>query len=379
MKTFGLVVNPVAGVGGAAGLKGSDGSEVQISARQRGGHERAGARAMTALRIIASAFPEATVLTAAGTMGENAVRQAGLEPMIVYRPGDDTSGEDSTAAAKAISEQGDGLLLFSGGDGTARDVSSSSQGDSLILGIPAGVKMYSSCFAVSPAAAGALAVQWLNGSTSTAQAEVLDVDEGQVRSGRVDPQLYAVVSIPQGGGGTRGRKSATADTEHMAVRAAAAGVVDRMKPQTTYLLGPGGTMARVAELLGIPCTPLGVDVVRSGNVLLKDASERELVELLKDDPGRHAQAVVSVIGGQGFLLGRGNQQLSAQVLSLLGTPPMIVVATEQKLIDLHGRPLLVDSGDTGVDATLSGYVEVVTGPQASSYYPVKAPELEGKP
>lgn len=377
MTVLGLVVNPIAGVGGAAGLKGSDGREVQLSARERGGYERAGDRAKIALSVIASLYPNASVLTAAGVMGEEAVRQAGLDPVIVYQPGLDTSGDDSTAAAKAIAANGAGLLLFSGGDGTARDVSAAALGESSILGIPAGVKMYSSCFAVSPAAAGALAVQWLGGSTSTTEAEVLDVDETQVRSGRVDPRLFALVSIPQGGGRTQARKSATADTERMAVRAAAAGVVDRMNQRTTYLLGPGGTTAQVAELLGIPCTPLGVDVVRGGDVLLEDASERELIELLQDDPGGSAQAIVSVIGGQGFLLGRGNQQLSAAVLRLLGTPPMIVVATEQKLIELHGRPLLVDSGDPNVDATLSGYIEVVTGQRASSYYPVKAPELEG--
>ncbi|MEO6943060.1 MAG: NAD(+)/NADH kinase [Terrimesophilobacter sp.] len=378
MTTFGLVVNPVAGVGGAAGLKGSDGRGVQSFARRRGGHERASERAQIALSVIASTYPGATVLTAAGVMGEEAVRGAGLEPVVVYRPGRETSGEDSTAAANAIVAQGVGLLLFAGGDGTARDVSAAMLDESLVLGIPAGVKMYSSCFAVSPAAAGAAVVQWLKGSTSTLEAEVLDVDETQVRSGRVDPRLYALVSIPHGGGRTQARKSAAPDTERMAVRNAAVGVVERMDPQGNYLLGPGGTMAKVAELLGVACTPLGVDVVRDGRVVLEDASERELIELLQSDRETSGHAIVSVIGGQGFLLGRGNQQLSAEVVKLLGSPPLIAVATEQKLIELRGRPLLVDTGDLNVDARLSGFVEVVTGPRASSFYPVKAPELEGK-
>ena len=147
-----------------------------------------------------------------------------------------------------------------------------------------------------------------------------------------------------------------------------------MQPGVRYLLGPGGTMAEVARELGVEKTPLGVDVVLDGRVLVAGASERELLEQVAGGP---AQAIVSIIGGQGFLLGRGNQQLSARVLDAIGDDPVLAVAPEQKLIDLEGRPLLVDTGDTSVDARLSGFVRVITGPSTTSIYPVHAPENEG--
>jgi predicted polyphosphate/ATP-dependent NAD kinase len=142
-----------------------------------------------------------------------------------------------------------------------------------------------------------------------------------------------------------------------------------------YLLGPGGTMTEVARELGISKTPLGVDVVLDGRVVQAGASEADLLEQLAAGP---AKAMVSVIGGQGFLLGRGNQQLSARVIRALGDDPVMVVAPEQKLIDLGGRPLLVDTGDAEVDVGLAGYVRVITGSATTSIYPVHAPEHEGE-
>jgi predicted polyphosphate/ATP-dependent NAD kinase len=147
-----------------------------------------------------------------------------------------------------------------------------------------------------------------------------------------------------------------------------------MQPDVSYLLGPGGTTAQISRALGLPCTPLGVDVVRDGRLLRADASEEQLKEIVSAGPAR---AVVTVIGGQGFLLGRGNQQLSAAVLTALGPDPLLVVATEDKLTSLHGRPLLVDTGDRALDARLAGHTRVVTGPYTTSLYPVQAPENEG--
>jgi predicted polyphosphate/ATP-dependent NAD kinase len=141
-----------------------------------------------------------------------------------------------------------------------------------------------------------------------------------------------------------------------------------------YLLGPGGTMAALAEELGVAKTPLGVDVVLDGRVVRADASEPELLDEVARGP---AQAVVSIIGGQGFLLGRGNQQLSARLIRALGDDPIMAVAPEQKLIDLGGRPLLVDTGDPELDAELAGRIRVVTGVSTVSIYPVSAPEHEG--
>lgn len=409
---LGLVVNPVAGVGGPAGLAGSDGADVQRSALERGASARASERAALAL----AALPVGTtVLTAAGTMGEDAVHAAGLSASVVYAPGSPTSAADTSAAARALADAGATLILFAGGDGTARDVAEgmrprvverterveSSRADvetqprfvsvasapslndpqasglhprleTAALGIPAGVKMYSPVFAVSPRAAGGLAAAWLDGGLPVQEREVLDIDEAAMRRARVEPRLYAMLPVPYRAGRTQARKAATPVDERDAAAAAARGAASLLRPGVRYLLGPGGTMAELARALGVEKTPLGVDVVLDGRIVCAGASEQQLLAEIAQGP---AQAVVSVIGGQGFLLGRGNQQLSARVLRALRPEPLIVVAPDSKLIDLHGRPLLVDTGDPDVDAALAGYVRVVTGVGASSLYPVHAPEL----
>ena len=373
---LGLIVNPVAGVGGPAGLAGSDGAEVQRHALSRGASARAAERATLALE----ALPAGTVvLTAAGAMGEDAVRAAGLEPRVVYLPGTPTTPADTAAAAVALAEAGATLILFAGGDGTARDVATGLDElhGTAVLGIPAGVKMYSSVFAVSPRAAGGLAAAWLAGILPVEQREVLDIDEQALRHARVEPQLHGMLAVPYRAGRTQARKSPTPASERDAAANAARGAALRFRPGVRYLVGPGGTMAEAARALGLDKSPLGVDVVLDGRLVRRAASEHELLDEISRGP---AQAVVTVIGGQGFLLGRGNQQLSARVLRALGagpdgTGPLLVVAPESKLIELRGRPLLVDTGDPEVDARLAGFVRVITAPGASSFYPVHAPEL----
>jgi predicted polyphosphate/ATP-dependent NAD kinase len=376
-QVIGLIVNPVAGIGGPAGLKGSDGDDIQAEARGRGSVPRATERAEIALREFARGNPGARILTVQGSMGENAVVGAGLEPQVVYRPAEEhTTATDTGAAAAALAASGASMILFVGGDGTARDVSAAIPPGTPAIGIPAGVKMYSGCFAVSPVAAGAIAAQSLIGGLPLQRREVLDVSEDQVRAGRVDPSLFGYLDVPYVPGRTQARKASSIGSESDAVRNAAQGAVRQLRPGVAYLLGPGSTMATVAAVLGVKKTSLGVDVVLDGQLILADASERQLLRLVARMPSR---AVVTVIGGQGFLLGRGNQQLSAAVIRALGDDPLLVVATDDKLIALGGRPLLVDTGDAGVDASLAGFIRVVTGEAASSFYRVAAadaaPEL----
>jgi predicted polyphosphate/ATP-dependent NAD kinase len=371
---IGLVVNPVAGLGGAAGLAGSDGELVQRRARERGGVSRAEDRAVDALRVLAEAKPDAAVLTAAGPMGEAAVTRAGLGPEVVFHGEHETSALDTRAAAAALAREGADLVLFAGGDGTARDIASGLPPGVAALGIPAGVKMYSAVFAVGPRAAGAIAARWLRAELPLVEREVLDVDEEAQRRARVEPRLFGVLPVPFQPGRTQARKGGSAGGDREAVRAAAVGARELLRPGVRYLLGPGGTMAELAALIGVAKTPLGVDVVVDGRVVLAGASETELLEEVARGPSR---AVVTIIGGQGFLLGRGNQQLSARVIRALGEDPLLVVATQQKLIDLAGRPLLVDTGDPDLDAALAGFARVVTAASTVSIYPVSAPEHEG--
>lgn len=364
-------MNPVAGIGGPAGLVSSDGAGVQRRALARGGVKRAEDRAGAALRAVAAVHPGLEVVTAAGAMGEHAVRDAGLTPRVVHRPERvATDGTDTTRAVAAFREAT--LVLFAGGDGTARDVVRGLRPGTAVLGIPAGVKMYSECFALGPAVAGAVAAEWVTaGRLPTRDAEVLDLDEARLHAGRPDPHLFALVAVPALPRLLQTAKAPTPSSESAAVRGAAIGAVRAMQPEVRYLLGPGGTLAEVARELGVGFSPLGVDVVENGGLLRRGASERELLEVVH---GHRAQAVVTIIGGQGFLLGRGNQQLSPAVLRLLGDDPLLVVATEQKLIDLAGRFLLVDTGDAALDARLAGYVRVITGPSTESLYRVETTE-----
>ncbi|MFD6698526.1 MULTISPECIES: ATP-NAD kinase family protein [unclassified Microbacterium] len=417
---IGLVVNPVAGVGGPAGLAGSDGAAVQARAAEHGSVPRAGVRAAQALAVVARSHPGERILTAAGAMGEAAVSAAGLEPVVVFAPSSEATAPDDTAAAvAAVAAAGASLVLVAGGDGTLRDAvrglgagdpgsgspgSGSPDGvwgaptplgapyagdhghgppqnagarperaEPAVLGIPAGVKMYSPVFAVSPVAAGALAADWLGPDpVPTAEREVLDVDEAALRRARVEPVLYGTLRVPQRLGRTQARKAPMPASEEAAVAAAARAAVAAMRPGVRYLLGPGGTTARIAAELGVAKTPLGVDVVLDGRLVAAGADEHRLLEEAAAGP---AQAVVTVIGGQGFLLGRGNQQLSARVIRALGPDPLLVVAPEQKLVDLGGRPLLVDTGDPEVDASLVGHLRVLTGASATAFYAVAAPEV----
>lgn len=392
---IGLVVNPVAGVGGPAGLAGSDGADVQRLALARGARSRVQERAVLALTTLAERHPGLVVATAAGAMGADAVRAAGLVPRVVAPAlgveRSETEAGDTSRAVAALAADGVDLILVVGGDGTLRDAvagldvaeNPSGAGTDVgrhadmrmpaVLGVPAGVKMYSPVFAVSPRAAGAIAADWIDlGGLPTDEREVLDIDEAAMRRARVDPTLYGMLRVPYRSGRTQARKAPTPVTEAAAVEAAARGAVARMLPGVRYLLGPGGTTAEIARQLGVEGSPLGVDVVLDGTVVVCGASEQELLAAIDQGP---AQAVVTVIGGQGFLLGRGNQQLSAAVLRALGDDPLLVVAPEQKLIDLHGRPLLVDTGDPELDARLAGHVRIVTGAGTSSLYAVSAPEL----
>lgn len=370
IQSMGLVVNPIAGIGGPAGLKGSDGAEIQEVARQRGSLARAQARAVSALTQVADVHPGVTVITAAGTMGADAVTASGLISHIVYEHGATTSAEDTKNAAQSIVRAGAGLLVFVGGDGTARDVADAVGEMQPVLGVPAGVKMYSSCFAVSPMAAGSMMAAWVGGERLLVrEREVLDVDEEQLREGRFETRLFGIVSVPFSGSRTQAKKSGTVASEWAAVESAARGVVADMGPETFYLLGPGSTIAAVARQLGVANTALGVDIVKAGELVLADASEEQILAVTAGFPTR---AVVTVIGGQGFVLGRGNQQLSSRVLTAIGADPLIVVATEEKLIALAGRPLLVDTGDELLDQSFGGYLRVVTGVNNANVYPVHA-------
>jgi predicted polyphosphate/ATP-dependent NAD kinase len=365
---LGLVVNPVAGIGGRVGLKGSDGAGTVERALALGAAPEAGRRTVEALVRLRAAWPARRpfprVLAAPGEMGERAAREAGLEPEVVgaIRPGR-TTAEDTRRLAAAIVERGADLLLVAGGDGTARDVHDALGGRGTVLGIPAGVKIQSAVFATGPAAAGELAAEFLAAERPrTAEREVLDLDEDAYRDGRVAPRLYGTLRVPAGRL-VQGRKSPSPPEDAATMAGIAADLAERLVPGRRYVLGPGTTVRAIAERLGVPKTLVGVDVVLAeewgrATLLAADVGERELLATFAGGP---ASIVVTPIGGQGFVLGRGNQPISPAVVRAVGREHIIIVATAAKLAALGGRPLVVDSGDPALDAALAGYVTVLTG------------------
>ncbi len=368
MKKLGLIVNPIAGMGGRVGLKGTDGPEMLRKAIELGARPWAEDRAYEALKVLSGI--EVELYTYSGKMGENSARKAGFNPVVLSRVGDQTTAEDTVRAAKDMRDVGVDLLLFVGGDGTARDICRAIDGDLVVLGIPAGVKVYSSVFSASPKAGGELTLKYLKGEVrEVVEAEVLDIDEEEFRRGRLSVKLYCYLRIPYDPHLIPGGKVPSTGSERYDKEAIASEVISNMEERVLYLIGPGTTAKEIMKALGLDYSPLGVDAVMDRKLVGKDLNEEQIIKLVE---GRRAKVVVTPIGGQGYVFGRGNQQISPEVLRRVGKENVIIVATPGKLASLNGRPLLLDTGDEEVDEMLSGYYKVVTGFREYTVYKVVA-------
>jgi len=371
MKRLGLIVNPVAGMGGRVGLKGSDGEAIIKRAVELGAVKLSPGRAVEALRRIARIREQVEVITYPGEMGEDEVREAGFQPTVIGSIAhNSTTREDTVEAARTMAEMGVDLIMFAGGDGTARDLVEAVDGEVPVLGIPAGVKIHSGVFAINPADAGELAALYLEGGpVKLRELEVMDIDEEAFRDDRLSARLYGYLKVPYEEAMIQNTKSGSATTDEFSLEGIAADIVEEMERDVLYVLGPGTTVRQIAERLGLSKTLLGVDVVLNGELIAADANEEKLLELID---GKEARIIVTVIGGQGFVLGRGNQQISPQVIRSVGVENITIIATPGKLAALQGRPLLVDTGDPEVDEMLVGYAKVVTEYGRRVVYRVKA-------
>jgi predicted polyphosphate/ATP-dependent NAD kinase len=356
----GLIVNPLAGVGGRLALKGSDDRGAIDEALARGAGQPAPERARQAVAALPA---DAEILAAGGAMG------ADLAGTAVTQAAARTTAADTRAAAVTLADAGVDLLLFAGGDGTADDVLAAVGDRVPVVGIPAGVKMHSAVFGLTARRAGELAAAFLAGRVRRdAPAEVMDIDETELRAGSISPRLHGFLRVPVAPDLVQGGKARSAPSEATSQAAIASHVVERLLGEGPALVGPGTTTAAIMAALGLPKSVLGVDVVQHGRILAADADEETLLRLA----GPGTLLIVTPVGGQGFVLGRGNQQLSPLVVRALGADGLRIVATERKLTALGGRPLRVDTGDAELDAALSGYRRIITGYRRETVYRVAA-------
>lgn len=355
---IGLIVNPFAGLGGAVGLKGTDGPDAVAEAMRRGAEAKAGSRARFALTRMAERVPGADIIVAAKTLGEEWIHGLDLKTTVVDLPALSGSARDTKDAVRLMGKLD--VIAFAGGDGTARDVASVA-GDAALLGIPCGVKMHSGVFAVSPQSAGAMLADLVASPeriTWTDDAEIMDIDEEALRQGILAPRLYDLARIPVSRNLMQAAKGQLRQDAAQALSSAAQKIVTDMDPDILYIIGPGTSAGAVMSAAGHLPTTLGVDAMLNGKVVARDADQASLQQLAED---RDVRVVLGVTGQQGFLLGRGNQQIGPALISKAGRNGLIILATENKLTALARPHLLVDTGDPDLDAELQGYIRVSTG------------------
>ena len=374
---LGVLVNPYAGLGGSVALKGSDGIATREEALRRGAIAQAPARMARALLAL-QGVKGLRVVTWADDMGERSCQDAGIDCEVVGQSVMPSSPEDTRNAAMALEQAGAELILFAGGDGTARDLVDAIGERLPVLGVPAGCKMHSAVYAINPEAAGALLAELAAGELVALQAaEVRDIDEEAFREGVVRARHYGELQVPAEARYLQQVKCGGREVEDLVVTEAAAWVADSLEDDTWYLMGSGSTVAVVMEQLGLENTLLGVDAVYNHQVVKADASASELIALIGDQP---AKAVITVIGGQGHLFGRGNQQFTPALIRRLGKDNFQILATRTKLKTLDGRPLVVDTGDARLDKALCGLWPVTTGYEDLILYRVGTDAtLEGEP
>lgn len=359
-KKLGLIVNPIAGMGGRVGLKGTDGEETLEKALKLGALPESPQKARKALDYIIKNIPGIEILTYPGDMGENECIDVGITPIVIGEINSKkTTFKDTEKAALMMVEKGVDLILFAGGDGTARNIYNFVGDRVPVIGIPTGVKMHSAVFATNPLNAGRVVKGFFeNTNIELRESEVMDIDEEAFREGKVVAKLFGYMKVPYEKELVQSLKAGGVFSDNICLEGIADYIIDNMEDDCIYLIGSGTTTKKILDQLKLPCTLLGVDVIKNKKLLLNDANEKDILNIVKDNKFK---IVVSPIGGQGYIFGRGNQQLSPKIIKAAGKENIIVISTPSKLISLKGRPLLVDTGDENTDKLLKGYYRVIVG------------------
>ena len=366
----------MAGVGGSVALKGSDGDDIVKEAIARGARPQSSSRALVALMALKDPIDETEagvggiqLITYPSVMGEDIAKKAGFDPTVLGRiDSDHSTSEDTKAAVKALQSYGVDLILFAGGDGTARDICQAVDPGQAVLGIPCGVKMHSGVYAVNPQSSGELVKKLIHGQLiELKEREVRDLDEDAFRKGVIKAKFYGELLVPEDEKYLQAVKSGGHQAEPLAIQDIAVEVVENFDEDILYIMGSGTTTQAIMDELGLEGTLLGVDLVRAGKLIASNVGEKKILAELEKYNGK---IVVTVIGGQGHIFGRGNQQISSEVIRKVGKENIIIVATKEKLAALDKKPLLVDTGDPLLDQALSGYLRVIIAYQQSVLYRV---------
>lgn len=377
MRPFrlGFVVNPLAGVGGPAAQKGSDHHDIQARAQRGELPLTAPARARSFLQqLIVPADCALALVTVPGPMGADLLQDLAFPLELAdYNPAVHTTALDTQESVRVLLAKGVDLLVFVGGDGTARDVCRvvmATRPTQPVLGVPAGVKMHSGVYAINPAMAAALVSQLLAGGlVNLGLREVRDIDEEAFRQGQVKSRYFGEMRVPEEGRFVQQVKQGGLEVEELVLLDMAEHLRREITPDTLVIVGPGSTTFGILNHWGLEGTLLGLDLLLGDRLLERDVDATTLERHVLDHPGP-VLLVITAIGGQGHVIGRGNQQLTPAVLHRVGRDSLRIVATKTKLKTLSGRPLLMDSGDAELDREWSGYVPVLTGYEDAVLYPL---------
>lgn len=368
MKTIGLIINPIAGMGGAVGLKGTDGHETLQKAIELGAVPQSVEKAKKALVELLNRPADFRLITCPRDMGESMACEVGINfELIKINVSSESVAQNTIDAAVALTNMSVDLILFAGGDGTARNICEVVGTKIPVLGIPTGVKMQSSAFAINPQMAGRLCSSFLNNEQiEFREGEVIDLDEEQYKSGNISTRLYGYVKIPYLHEHVQRLKSGTPKSEKYVQDAIAEDMVEKMNEDTIYLVGPGSTTKVVLDQLGLDGSLLGVDIISKSRLIIKDANCHQLLKQLSHT--KNIELIITPIGGQGFLFGRGNQQFTVDVLGKLEKGSVNILSSSQKIISLGGRPLLIDTGSEIINRKFSGYYNIISGYHQSIVY-----------
>ena len=376
MVRVGVIVNPDAGLGGRLGLKGSDG--LAEKARNAGAEDRAGPRAMKTLSLLSEHLKahEVRLLMSRGRMGTEWLDPSlEVDFSVVHETLGETSRKNTTDLVSVLVRNDVDLILYAGGDGTTRDIvkalDQNSAANTPVVGIPCGVKMYSGCFASSPKGASEVVQSWLNGDLLIASTEVLDLDEELYRKGEWSVRLYAEAMTPSSPRWMQGAKEMVESASEDEVIEGLAEHVSEvlMTDENLIIWGSGGTLTRIGGICGLDSTLLGIDASIGKIQAGKDLDEGGLLKLLEGHNGG-VTVLLSPMGGQGFLIGRGNLQISPAVLRLASPDSVLGVCTPSKLLSI--RTLRIETGDDALDSHYSAmkYLKVLQGYRTTRILPI---------